>query len=119
MATRVNHSVFTRVNPFPTQLPSGAGMDGTDAKDLGRLPLPAVCSVYVTWALMMEAIFVNTVLTVVLSAGMQATAATATNPAANAYSTRSCPLVSFQTRSCNANFLILVILIPVIDEFLS
>ena len=60
---------------------------------------------YVTWALMMEPIFVNTVLTVLLSAGIQPTAATATSPAASAYSTRSWPRVSFQTRSFSTNAL--------------
>ena len=43
-------------------------------------------------------IFVKTVLTVLLSAGVPVTAATATRPAASAYSTRSSPRVSFQTR---------------------
>lgn len=50
-----------------------------------------------TFAVTMEPIFENTLFTVALSAGMAATAATATKPAANAYSTRSCPLESFQT----------------------
>ena len=45
---------------------------------------------------MIEPILVKTLLTTVLSAGMQATAATATIPAASAYSTRSCPCVSRQ-----------------------
>src|ERR1035441_6460429 len=45
---------------------------------------------------MIEPILVKTLLTTVLSAGIQATAATATIPAASAYSTRSCPCVSRQ-----------------------
>jgi hypothetical protein len=49
--------------------------------------------VIVDW--MMEPIFENTVLTVALKAGIAATAATATRPAASAYSTRSCPRESF------------------------
>ena len=48
---------------------------------------------------MIDPIFVNTVLTVLLNVGMAATAATATRPAASAYSTRSWPPESFQIRS--------------------
>lgn len=53
---------------------------------------------------MIEPILANTVLTVALSGGIAATAATATRPAASAYSTRSCPRVSL--RNCLRNFLI-------------
>ena len=49
-----------------------------------------------TLELMIEPIFAKTLLTVVLRVGIAATAATATIPAANAYSTRSCPRRSLQ-----------------------
>jgi len=48
-------------------------------------------SFYFTLLLMMVPILLKTVFTVLLSPGIQATAATATKPAASAYSTRSCP----------------------------
>src|ERR1039457_3975163 len=54
---------------------------------------------YFTLLLMIEPILENTVLTVALSVGMAATAATATRPAVSAYSTKSCPPVSLQTCS--------------------
>ena len=51
---------------------------------------------YVTDLSMMEAILEKTLFTVPLNWGIAATAATATIPAARAYSTRSWPCVSFQ-----------------------
>src|SRR4051812_21878676 len=61
---------------------------------------------------MMVPILLNTAFTVELSDGMAATAATATSPAAKAYSTRSCPSVSFQ--NCCQNFFIVALQIHVI-----
>ena len=50
-------------------------------------------------------ILVNTVLTTPLSVGIAATAAIATIPAANAYSTKSCPRVSRQ-KLCKQRFIV-------------
>src|ERR1035441_2002367 len=59
-----------------------------------RFVFPSACQF--TALATTEPILVNTLLTTVVREGMAATAATATMPAARAYSTRSCPLVSFQ-----------------------
>ena len=57
---------------------------------MGHLPHTGLGTATVTF----EPILLNTVLRVVVSEGMAATAATATIPTINAYSTRSWPSVS-------------------------
>ena len=73
---------------------------------------PRFRSDYVTLDVMIEPILLNTLFTVVVRPGIAATAATATMPAASAYSTKSCPRQSFQTLSIELRFLSHFIFVP-------